>query len=118
MPRIRFPRSLAGAALTALATAVLVVPLASSTAEAGGNRSRKTSGESMRLGGPSASTGRIMRLGGPANRNGRMMRLGGSAPRPVDSGIYAIPGRLVSNNPDDVRLFFLRHAEAGSGGGR
>jgi hypothetical protein len=88
------------AALTLAATPVLT-----SMAEAG---SKKSNGM-MRLGGPKQTSrnSQMMRLGGPTN---------GSAERQsVDSGDYAIPGRFVSGRPSDVREYFLRRDQYGSG---
>jgi hypothetical protein len=93
--------------IASVALAAIVAPSMAAPADAGG-KSRKKNGEMMRLGGPATGS----------DRSRRMMRLGGpdTATRPIDRGIYAIPGRFVSGSPSDVREFFLRRDEAGQGG--
>jgi hypothetical protein len=85
----------------ALATVLTLsaAPLVASFAEAA---SRKKSNGMMRLGGPSQN-GNLMRLGGP------------SQSRSADGGIYTIPNRFASNRSEDVRQYFLRRDQQGSG---
>jgi hypothetical protein len=90
-----FVKSVAVAAAVTIAGA----PLVASYADAAG---RKKSNGMMRLGGPKQN-GNLMRLGGPVET------------RSSDRGIYALPNRLVSNRPDDVREYFLRRDQQGSG---
>jgi hypothetical protein len=82
--------------IATVALGAIVAPLVAAPADAASNGRRKKNGEMMRLGGPSTN--------GTSNGS-----------RAASGDVYTLPGRFVSGRQSDVREFFLRRDQAGSG---